>query len=154
MEKNLPTKNLKEFVDVHQFAIEQDKALWKEIAEGVKETRLLERYAVIATGAYWAFLINDNQLSLLSHKYWIWALVPALFAVLGGLRSVALLYRVESIGVFLKTTEESLGYPGWETFLRSDSAKHPKHPKPFLWTGLIFWALVFVVAFLGPLAFR
>jgi hypothetical protein len=98
METKNPTPIPKDSISLQSFSIEQNKALWLEIAESVKETRLLERYAVIGTAAYWAFLIRDGKLHLTWQNYLEWVLIPVLFAVLGGLRSLALLSRVTLIG--------------------------------------------------------
>jgi hypothetical protein len=140
----------KDCIMVQNFSIEQNKALWAEIAESVKETRLLERYAVIGTAAYWSFLIKDGRVPLTVQNYLEWAVIPALFAVLGGARSLALLWRVMMIGAFLRGIETSADYPGWETFL------HPlngKHSKPFLTTALIIWICILLTALLVPLLF-
>src|ERR1700733_852029 len=115
--------------NVQAFSIEQNKALWAEISENVSEARLLERYAVIAIAAYWAFLIKDGQVPLTRHNYLEWTLIPALLAILGGLRSMALLSRLTLMGRYLRETENLMGYRGWETFLE---ASYREGSKPFL----------------------
>ena len=96
--------------NVQAFSIEQNKALWGEIAENVKESRLLERYIVIGMAAYWAFLIKDGKVPLTRQNYLEWILIPALLALLGGLRSMALLSRLTLIGSYLRGMESSMGY--------------------------------------------
>src|ERR1700685_3713927 len=94
--------------DVPAFRIEQSKALWVEITENVKETRLLERYVVIGMAAYWAFLIKDGKVPLTGKNYSEWILIPALLALLGGLRSIALLTRLTLMGTYLRGIEKSM----------------------------------------------
>src|ERR1700728_3615646 len=95
--------------NVQAFSIEQNKALWGEIAENVKESRLLERYIVIGMAAYWAILIKDGKVPLTRQNYLEWILIPALLALLGGLRSMALLSRLTLIGSYLRGMESSMG---------------------------------------------
>lgn len=133
------------------FSIEQNKALWAEIAEDVKEARLLERYAVIATAAYWAFLIKDGKVPLTRQNYLEWILIPALIAILGGLRSMALLSRLSLIGSYLRVMESSMGFSGWETFLHSS---YRKGSKPFLSTGTFVWVCILLMSIIVPILFH
>jgi len=98
-----------------------------------------------------AFLIKDGKVPLISQNYLEWVLIPTLFAVLGGLRSLALLSRVTLIGDFLRGIESSVEYPGWETYLESATRKHSK---PFLTTGLIIWIFILLTVLLVPLLFQ
>lgn len=137
--------------NVQAFSIEQNKALWAEIAEDVKESRLLERYVVIGMAAYWAFLIKDGKVLLTSWNYLEWILIPLLLAILGGLRSLALLSRLNLIGRYLQGIESSMGYPGWETFLHSS---HRRGSKPFLSTGTLIWACILLTSVIVPILFH
>jgi len=137
--------------DFRAFSIEQNKALWAEIAENVKEARVLERYAVIATAAYWAFLIKDGKVPLTGMTYLEWMLIPALLAILGGLRSMALLSRITLMGRYIRKIETDIGYRGWETFLESS---HRKGSKPFLSTGAVIWVCILLMTILVPILFH
>jgi hypothetical protein len=137
--------------NVQAFSIEQNKALWAEIAEDVKESRLLERYAVIGMSAYWAFLVKDGKIPLTGQNYLEWILIPALLAILGGLRSMALLSRLTLIGRYLREKEGSMGYPGWETFLQSS---YRKRSKPFLASGTVIWICILLMSVLVPVLFH
>ncbi len=151
MAMRVPSPVPKDCVNIQSFSIEQNKTLWSEIAESVKETRLLERYVVVGTAAYWAFLIKDGKVPLTMQNFAEWTLIPAMFAILGGLRCLALLSRITMIGDFLRGIENSAEYPGWETFLRPPVGKHPK---PFLSTAMIIWICILLMAFFVPLLFH
>lgn len=136
---------------IQAFSIEQSKALWTEIAEDVKEARLLERFVVIGMAAYWAFLIKDGKVPLTGRNYLEWMLIPALLSILGGLRSMALLSRLTLIGSYLRGMESAMGYPGWETFLHSS---YRKGSKPFLSTGTVIWVCILLMSVIVPILFR
>jgi hypothetical protein len=54
------------------FSVEQNKAPWAEIAENVTKTGLLERYVVIGTVGYGAFLIKDGKVAPTGQNYLEW----------------------------------------------------------------------------------
>jgi hypothetical protein len=100
--------NLKEF-----------DALRSEIDDGISEARAFERYAVIASGALWAWLTTRSNAPLL-----LWCL-PLLLVLAGWLRSWGLYKHLGHIGSYLKQIEDNHltdwnGPQGWEKWLDKD----------------------------------
>nr|VFK80113.1 MAG: hypothetical protein BECKSD772D_GA0070982_108512 [Candidatus Kentron sp. SD] len=47
-------------LNANDFRIEEYKSLRAEIFEKVRETRILERYAILGTGVVWAWLLTTD----------------------------------------------------------------------------------------------
>ncbi|HVT56783.1 MAG TPA: hypothetical protein VHR45_00140 [Thermoanaerobaculia bacterium] len=127
----------------HQFLLEEFKALRKEIDDSVGETRLLERVALIATGAIWAWLAEKNRLN-----YWlIWS--PLVIIVLSGLRSLAIFHRIKMLGLYLNSMEVKYLQPpyGWE-----HSKFHREHHLISM-SAVIYWIILVILAIAVPLSF-
>lgn len=159
---------------VDEFYIKEQEYLRREIESSVQETRTLERYALIGTSAVWVWLLTTKEIQYPK----IALFIPVLFAVLGGLRSWALLKSIERASLYIQEIEkrvrkehpftlEITSKP--ENKKRLCKCKKPPESgevkyfgwetfihisgvrKPFISRSAItFWGLLFLVTFLFP----
>jgi hypothetical protein len=94
--------------DKRSFQIEEYRALRKEIDQHMIESRAEERYAIIAAGITWGWLIFNHKTNGL-----LWA-VPVLLTAAIVFRTEAMSKHIHEIGQYLKTLEEAFQAPGWE----------------------------------------
>jgi len=132
-----------------EFHLEQYKMLREEVMELIAQTRQLEFYAFGAFGAFYAWLYTENP-----GERAAWFLAPFL-ALLGSVRSLALLKRINEIGRYLRGLEHHLVpmHPDDPIPHRDDEPPRPigweRHRetiggKWFLTTSALLWALLLV----------
>lgn len=106
------------------YYVKEFDALRREVDWTMKDSRLVERNVIVAIGIFWGFLLKEKDIHLapeVRHAAWC---VPVLFAVVGGLRSLAISLKLNLIGSYVDTIEKYMrkksepdGSPvGWETF--------------------------------------
>lgn len=122
-----------------EYRLEELRILKKEIENAIGETRLIERYALVACGGIWAWLAGNPPTA--SEEPAIWWL-PVLIALLGGMRAAGLVHEVRITGSYLLELEQKyLGKPGgWEAYLRSQRRYGVAA------NGAVYWATLVVVA--------
>jgi len=104
--------------ETNDFALKEFESLRKEIADGVAETRTLERYAVTATAALWSWMLIQEKIQPW-HSPVKW--VPLLLSVFLALRSAAILNDILEHARYLRMVEERWGNKevfGWETHIK------------------------------------
>lgn len=94
--------------DQHAFQLEEYKALRKEIDQHMTESRTEERYAVIASGITWGWLILNHETNWL-----LWA-VPVLLTTAIKFRTDAMSNHIIEIGTYIKRLELAFQAKGWE----------------------------------------
>jgi len=138
----LPKEGLTELPDFH---LQQYDWLKKEIGSAINEAYALERYAVIGTGAVWAWLATHLSPVLPPKIAW-W--IPLLFAVFGALRSLALIFTIKPKATYMRKLEDE-AFPsqkplGWERY-------YEKERRPFVGTTMtVFWLLLIGVTSIFP----
>jgi hypothetical protein len=121
----------------------QYKLLRAEVLQLVDETRKLELYALGGVAALYAWLVKDGQHVPKSAFY-----IAVPLVALGGLRALALYFRVKEIGEYQRKLEElyftSPALPGWERYRK-------KHGYTILLpTAIAFWALLALMTLVAP----
>jgi len=97
-----------------EFRAREYDLLKSEVATYVAETRDLERYAVGAAAAVYAWLAT--QQGNLPAPVWS---IPPLIALVGAVRSQALGRHIDIIASYLQKLEDQLGGgPGWESYFK------------------------------------
>jgi len=125
-----------------EFYLKEFESLRKEIMETLKDYHALERNAVIAVGATWAWLFHEGNeaKTALSHPPppWAW-FIPLVFVALGASRAAGLM---KSFGIFHRYIEkvevyltEHGGPEGWEHFSWKET-----------WAGASAWAFWATIA--------
>ncbi|MBC6992331.1 hypothetical protein [Hymenobacter sp. BT491] len=135
-----------------EFELKQFEWLKKENESDVAETRILERTALLATGALWVWLSDpEHNRDVNAHFY----LIPPLFAVLGGCRCLAIILFLRKRAHYLQLLEAYApkAHPklvGWETYLENREKDQNNRWSLFglassfglLATAILFWGLL------------
>lgn len=118
-----------------QFLLREYDHLREELLECVKETRLLERNALLVSGAIRAWAITNKSQSV----YQVLLLVPSLIVFLSALRAWSLWRHIGLLAAYIQQVENTFALPdnlGWEhTFARSRD-----YSKSF--SAIIFWLVL------------
>src|SRR6266404_7869972 len=99
------------------FHLQQYDWLKKEIGSAISEAYSQERYAVIGAGAVWAWLATHLSPAPPPKLSW-W--IPLVFALFGGLRSLALILTIKPKAAYMRRLEDE-AFPaqepqGWEQY--------------------------------------
>ncbi len=117
------------------FLLQEFDALRDELMECVKESRSLERNALLASGAIWAWAIANKSQAV----YQPLLLAPPLIALLSALRAWSLWKHWKQIAEYIQAVEAALSVPnelGWERrFAASNSWSKTV-------TAIVFWVLL------------
>jgi hypothetical protein len=123
------------------FILKEYEALRREMEEAVKETRVLERSAVLATGAIWSWLVGAGK-----PEYELAKWLPALIVLALGIRALLLTSHIDFLAKYFIEVEKSFLLPsglGFEQqFKRKGKAKRL--------SAYVFWAVLFVVVVVLP----
>ncbi len=121
-----------------QFLLQEFDQLREELLVCVKETRLLERNALLGSGAIWAWAITNKSQSV----YPVLLLVPPLIVFLSALRAWSLWRHIGFLAAYIKQVEITFSLPGnlgWEhTFARSTD-----YSKSI--SAIVFWVVLLAV---------
>lgn len=134
-----------EVKELPNFHLQQYDWLKKEIGSAVNEAYALERYAVIGTGAVWAWLATHLSPSPPPKMSW-W--IPVLFATFGALRSLALIFSIKPKATYMRRLEDE-AFPsqkplGWERY-------YAKNKRPYVGTTMaVFWLLLILLTAIFP----
>lgn len=115
------------------FLLHEFDGLREELMECVKESRSLERNALLASGAIWAWAIANKTQAV----YQPLLLVPPLIALLSALRAWSLWRHLKQISEYIQAVEAALSVPnelGWERRFAA-SKDYSKSG-----SAIIFWA--------------
>ena len=135
----------------HDFRLAEYQSLRQEIAASVEEARRIERYAAIAAGAVWVWVLGQHA----SLAGALASLIPVLVSILGGIRAFALHQVTTAIAAYLLEVEDlyrQSSIPGWEHFSSFAANDVDQRPRAFerkyvshsAWT---YWLLLLVAAF-------
>jgi hypothetical protein len=119
---------------ISQYKVKEYEYLRKDHSESIQETRSIERNAVISTAAIWTWLLTTPQAN--TYKSFVVA-IPLIICILGALRSVGLVIRIERIASYTRKveTQNSDDSFSWESSL---ARMH--------WfltgTAVVFWAIM------------
>jgi hypothetical protein len=128
-----------------EFHIEEYRTLRAEISELLNESRAIERYVLLGSGAVWAWLVTKNNSNLPLLSWWI----PLFFSFFGAFRSYALWRAISRAGEYIRILEEILlktdKVKGWETWIsQSDRQAY------LLISAKIYWSILLVITFIVP----
>lgn len=118
-----------------KYLLQEFEALREEMMECIKESRSLERNALLASGAIWAWAIANKTQAV----YQPLLLVPPLIAMLSALRAWSLWKHLDHLSNYIQQVEAALSVPGnlgWERvfFASTDCSKRV--------TAIVFWVLL------------
>jgi|GEM_PF-1581291 len=115
--------------------------------EAVRETRVLERYALVATGVIWSWLaVNDAQ-GVMGYIVWF----PAIITWLLGLRSWGIFKLLLSLRRYFALVEQSAELPGklgWEKHKVDDRERFEVK------TVWLFWFVLQTLTLVIPIVIR
>jgi hypothetical protein len=120
-----------------EFALKEYEALRHEIADAVKESRSVERYAVTVTAAIWTWLLThvpDDRWE----EFIEW--IPMVFCLIAAIRSGALLFSIKLLGDYIRDVEGRWGPNtdfSWERFVE-EKRWHLTATAILIWSILIF----------------
>ena len=124
-------------VSAAELLLHEYDALRDEVMECVKESRLLERNALLASGAIWAWaLANKSQ-----PVYQALLFVPVLITLLSTLRSWALKKHLDQLGEYITRVEAHAQLPkhlGWERQFAKSADKSKSRSAIAFWVVLTF----------------
>jgi hypothetical protein len=128
------------------YLLREFEHLKNEIEAEVSESRTLERYAVIGTGATWAWLAT-HPIPAGSRAVW-W--IPTIFVAAGAVRALAMAQFIVHAARRLREVERIvLGeMEGWEAYV----ARVGRGAMP--WTAVATWFGLLLVSALGPLLLK
>lgn len=111
-------------IEPQAFLVAEFDALRREIELKIKETREFLRYAILSSGAIWAWLLSqpDSRISNGSYAYFI----PAALSLLLFGETVALQKNIGGLAKYIRRIEASFALPeglGWETQLATGAQK-------------------------------
>jgi hypothetical protein len=130
-----------------KFLLQEYVGLRDELMECVKESRSLERNALLASGAVWAWAIANKTQSV----YQPLLLVPPLIALLSALRAWALWKHLKQMSTYIQAVESALSLPdglGWERRFAASTDYSKSISAGIFWT-LLFSATVFAAVRFG-----
>jgi hypothetical protein len=138
----MPTseKNLRE-----EFLMKEYEALRDEMTESVKETRSVERNALIVTGAIWSWLAISNNSSYMQLKW-----LPAILIFLFAYRAYGLTTHIDSLHEYLIKIE-NLILPGKKLGFEQ---LHQDRLTAKRTSAYIFWALLIITTIIVPALFN
>lgn len=127
------------------FLLQEYEAIRREMDQAVTETRTLERYALVAVGGIWSWIVAKGEPQYDALKW-----LPALLVVFLAFRALVLTKHVDFIANYLTEVEKSFALPerlGFETRF-----KHHGTLKRL--SAYIFWLLLFLVSVIIPCAYH
>ncbi len=130
-----------------QFLLKEFDQLREELLECIKESRLLERNALLASGAIWAWAIANKSQSV----YQTLLLVPPLIVSLSGLRAWSLSKHIGHLAAYIQEVENAFALPtglGWEHVF----AKSTDYSKSA--SAIIFWLVLLAATLFAAVWYR
>ena len=122
-----------------QFNLKEYEALRKEIDFVANEIKIFERYAVLASGAIWAWLVTQHNSSFIA-----WFL-PIVLALTGFLRNWGLRMHLRRLAEYIRKIEDDqlrgseIG--GWEKYLGNDQGLRRQLINYLVWIVLVIIAV-------------
>jgi hypothetical protein len=120
--------------DEKDFHLKEFEGLRKEIEYSLNEFHSVQRYAILATGAVWAWLFTQNVTT-----WEAWG-IPLLFTILGAIRQVALFEQMKTISGYIRKLEKKFcdTYLGYEHFYRVER----KNLKTAAYSNFLVWLIL------------
>ena len=123
-----------------EFLLKEFERLRIEIDDSVKETRTLERNAVISSGAIWAWaLVKTGTVTGASLYILLW--LPVVIVSFSAFRAWALHRHLLSMGKYLAEVEKAFVLPGglgWEQRFAQSTGKTKSLSATVFWVCLLF----------------
>ncbi len=120
-----------------EFELKQYELLKNEIEADIHETRALERYALLGTGAVWTFLAA-NAVARQHIIIW-WA--PFVLTIFCALRSYSLILIIRTKSEYLRCIESKSSYfndlSGFATFWEKERRGYVGKTMAFFWAALL-----------------
>lgn len=119
---------------VIQYLLKEAEFLRNVYNERAKETRLLERYSLIATGVIWSWCAANLEAPALKLLLWVPAIISSLF----GIRAYSIYRIMVATRDYLASLESKLGLPndfGWGHQLKQQEQGQ-------MFTALMFWFIL------------
>ena len=129
-----------------KYLLQEFKGLREEIMECIKESRSLERNALLASGAIWAWAIANKTQAV----YQPLLLVPPLIAILSALRAWSLWKHLGHLSNYIQKVEIAFSVPdslGWERVF-SASTDYSKST-----SAIVFWVLLVIATIIAALCY-
>lgn len=122
-----------------EFVLAEYSAIRSELEEAVRETRSLERFALIALGTIWSWVLASAKPG---RELVLW--LPALLIAFLGFRASELIKHIEFIGSYLAKVEATFSLPHGLGFEQNFLPRvHDKRRTTYLfWSVLMFVAIV------------
>jgi hypothetical protein len=123
-----------------EFLLKEFERLRIEIDDSVKETRTLERNAVISSGAIWAWaLVNSGNVKGASLYILLW--LPVIIVAFSMFRAWALHRHLWAMGEYLAEVAKAFVLPlglGWEQRFAQSTDKTKSQSATVFWIILLF----------------
>lgn len=119
----------------------------KAYAERVQQTRVLERYSLLATGGIWSWCVMHPEIPGVSILLWM----PAVITFLFGIRAWGNAKAIYATRMYLSEVEEYLGLPeefGWGRHLKKN-----QEPRLAL-TAYLFWSILQLLTIFVPIFYN
>lgn len=118
----------------------------KSYDDRVDQTRMLERYSLLATGGIWSWCATHPEFPEVALLKWM----PAIITFLFGIRAWGNAKAISATRNYLARIERHLALPedlGWGRYLE-------KHQEPRLaMTAYLFWAILQLLTILVPVLY-
>jgi hypothetical protein len=127
--------------------LEEYRSLRCQLDYQVKETRDLERYALIGLGLVFAWLASIEKPTPLTLPAWLF---PPLLAIMGWLRAKSIMRRIDQVASYIQKVEEhvygvSSDLVGWETSVansrKANSSPGLASSQRLFWRAVILFSL-------------
>jgi hypothetical protein len=127
------------------FLLKEYEAARGEMADAVKETRTLERYALLTVAAIWSWVVASRKPEYDALKW-----LPALIVVFFAFRALVLTKHVDFIANYLEKIEKQFALPdslGFEQQFKNKGTLKRL-------SAYVFWGLLFVASVIIPYAYK
>lgn len=115
--------------------------------ERINQTRILERYSLLATGGIWSWCATNVEAPEVTLLKWM----PAIITFLFGMRAWGYAKAIISAKDYLSILEKSMALPdeiGWEKYLTQN-----QEPRLAI-TAYLFWGILQSLTILVPPFYR
>jgi len=140
MESSINSKD----IDLADYIVKESEHVRKVYDDRINQTRTLERYSLLATGAIWSWCATNLDSPAVQILIWL----PAVITFLFGVRAWGNAKAIYMTREYLAKIENSISLPeniGWGRHLRDND-----EPRLAL-TAYLFWCILQLLTILIPL---